>query len=68
MADWLGEDHAAFGTDMNGLISPLFTGYADLRRVVDYWEQQRMSESRIRKLAIANYARVLRQAMAARQA
>ena len=22
MADWLGEDHAAFGTDMNGLIGP----------------------------------------------
>jgi membrane dipeptidase len=68
MADWLGEDHAAFGTDMNGLIAPLFTGYADLRRVVNTWEQQRMSESRIRKLAIANYARVLKQAMAARQA
>ena len=68
MADWLGEDHAAFGTDMNGLIAPLFTSYADLRRVVDYWEQRRMSESRIRKLAIENYARVLKQAMAARQA
>ena len=31
-------------------------------------EQRRMSESRIRKLAIENYARVLKQAMAARQA
>jgi membrane dipeptidase len=68
MADWLGEDHAAFGTDMNGLLGPVLTSYADLRRVVDYWEQRRMSESRIRKLAIENYARVLRQAMAARQA
>jgi membrane dipeptidase len=68
IADWLGEDHAAFGTDMNGLIAPLFASYADLRRVVDYWEQRRMSESRIRKLAIENYARVLKQAMAARQA
>ena len=44
------------------------TNYADLRRVVDYWEQRRMSERRIRKLAIENYARVLKQAMAARQA
>ena len=68
MADWLGEDHAAFGTDMNGLLGPVFTSYADLRRVVDYWEQRRMSESRIRKLAIENYGRVLKQAMAARQA
>lgn len=68
MADWLGEDHAAFGTDMNGLAVPLFTGYSDLRRVVDYWEQRRMSESRIRKLAIENYARVLKQALASRQA
>ena len=68
MADWLGEDHAAFGTDMNGLIAPLFTGFADLRRVVDTWEQRRMSESRIRKLAIENYARVLKQAMGGRQA
>ena len=68
MADWLGEDHAAFGTDMNGLLGPVLTSYADLRRVVDYWEQRRMSESRIRKLAIENYGRVLKQAMAARQA
>jgi len=68
MADWLGEDHAAFGTDMNGLLGPVLTSYADLRRVVDYWEQRRMSESRIRKLAIENYARVLKAAMAGRQA
>ena len=68
MADWLGEDHVAFGTDMNGLIGPAITNYADLRRVVDYWERRSMSESRIRKLAIENYARVLRQALAARQA
>ena len=67
MADWLGEDHAAFGTDMNGLIGPLVTSYADLRRVVDYWERRQMGEARIRKLAIENYARVLRQALASRQ-
>ena len=66
MADWLGEDHAAFGTDMNGLIGPVLNSFADLRRVVDYWERRGMAERRIRKLAIANYARVLRQAMASR--
>jgi membrane dipeptidase len=68
MADWLGEDHVAFGTDMNGLASPVLSSYADVRRVVDTWEQRRMSEGRVRKLAIENYARVLKAAMAARQA
>lgn len=68
MADWLGEDHVGFGTDMNGISNPVITGYADLRRVVEYWERKRMDERRIRKLAIENYARVLKQAMDARQA
>jgi membrane dipeptidase len=68
MADWLGEDHVAFGTDMNGLVGPAIGNYADLRRVVDYWERRGMSEGRVRKLAMENYARVLRQALAARQA
>jgi membrane dipeptidase len=68
MADWLGEDHVAFGTDMNGISNPVITGYADLRRVVEYWERSKMDERRIRKLAIENYARVLKQALAARQA
>src|SRR5581483_5646936 len=68
MADWLGEDHVAFGTDMNGLLGPVMANYADVRRVVDHWQQQRMREARIRKVAIENYARVLKGAMAARQA
>ena len=68
LAEWLGDDHVAFGTDINGLIGPAITNYADLRRVVDYWERRGMSESRIRKIAMENYARVLRQALAARQA
>src|SRR5262249_4560238 len=68
MADWLGEDHAAIGTDMNGLVAPALTRFADLRRVVEHWQRRGMNEARIRKLAIENYARVLRQAMAARQA
>jgi membrane dipeptidase len=67
MADWVGEDHVAFGTDMNGLVGPAIGNYADLRRVVDYWQRSGMSETRIRKIAMENYARVLRQALAARQ-
>jgi membrane dipeptidase len=68
MADWLGDDHVAFGTDINGLVAPVITSYADLRRVVDYWERRGVSEGRIRKIAMENYARVLRQALGARQA
>lgn len=66
-ADWLGEDHVAFGTDMNGLVGAI-TDYSDVRRVVEHWQRRGVSESRVRKLAIENYARVLRQALEARQA
>ena len=34
LADWLGEDHAAFGTDMNAISNPAIRSYADLQRVV----------------------------------
>jgi membrane dipeptidase len=64
MADWLGEDHVAFGTDMNGLQGPAIADYVGLRRVVDLWERRQVSEARIRKIAIENYARVLKQALA----
>jgi microsomal dipeptidase-like Zn-dependent dipeptidase len=67
MAEWLGEDHVAFGTDMNALRAPAIASLADLRRVVEHWQQRQVPETRIRKIAIENYARVLRQAMAARQ-
>jgi membrane dipeptidase len=68
MADLIGEDNAAFGTDMNGLVNPVIASFADLQRVVDHWDSRNIGERRIRKLAIENYARVLKQAFAARQA
>jgi membrane dipeptidase len=68
MADLIGEDNAAFGTDMNGLANPVIASFADLQRVVDRWDSRNISERRIRKLAIENYARVLKQALAARGA
>lgn len=68
MADWLGEDHVGFGTDMNALRNPVIASFADLKRVVRYWETRGVDQGRIRKIAIGNYARVLRQAMNARQA
>ncbi len=64
-AEWLGEDHVAFGTDINGLgPNAILSTYAEVRRVVDRWQAQRMPETRVRKLAIGNYARVLKAAMA----
>ena len=68
MADWLGEDHVGFGTDMNALSGPAIADYAGLRRVVEQWERRKVPEARIRKIAIENYARVLKQALAARSA
>ena len=64
VADLLGDDHAAFGTDMNGIANPVIASFADLQRVVDHWHRRGLSDERIRKLAIGNYARVLKQALA----
>jgi membrane dipeptidase len=63
MADWLGEDHVAFGTDMNALSGPAIADYVGLRRVVNLWERRQVNEARIRKIAIENYARVLKLAL-----
>jgi membrane dipeptidase len=63
MADWLGEDHVAFGTDMNALAGPAIADYVGLRRVVNLWERRQVNEARIRKIAIENYARVLKLAL-----
>lgn len=67
MAGWLGDDHVAFGTDMNAVANSPVASYGDLRRVVRYLERKLASE-RVRKIAIGNYARVLRQAMEAAKA
>jgi membrane dipeptidase len=68
MADWLGDDHVGFGTDMNALSGPAIADYAGLRRVVEQWERRKVPEARIRKIAIENYARVLKQALTTRPA
>jgi membrane dipeptidase len=62
-ADLLGEDHAGFGTDMNGIARPVIASFADLQRVVDRWHRLGLRPERIHKLAIANYARVLKQTL-----
>lgn len=66
LSEWLGEDHVAFGTDLNGL-GPfsVLAGYGDLRRIIEHWQSKGVAEARIRKLAIENYARVLKSALRA---
>jgi membrane dipeptidase len=62
LATQLGDDHVAIGSDINGLgRSALVNELADLRTVVDRWRARGMSAARSHKLAIGNYARVLRE-------
>jgi membrane dipeptidase len=63
-AELLGEDHAGFGTDMDGIANPVIASFADLQRVVDHWQRRGLRPERIHKLAIGNYARVLKQTLA----
>ena len=53
---------------MNAISRPAIASYADLQRVVRYWQKAGYDAASIQKLAIGNYARVLKQAMAARRA
>jgi membrane dipeptidase len=64
LADTLGDNHVAFGSDVNGLgRSALVNEFVDLRAVVDHWRKRGMNDQRLRKLAIGNYARVLKEAI-----
>ncbi|MBX3519614.1 MAG: membrane dipeptidase [Xanthobacteraceae bacterium] len=67
LAEWLGEDHVAFGTDINGL-GPYasLSNYGNLKGVIAHWQRQGVPEAKIQKLAIGNFARVLKTALAAR--
>jgi membrane dipeptidase len=68
MADQLGEDHVAIGTDSHGMDNEqMLANYADVRKVIDYWQKTGMKEAHIRKIAIENYARVLKEAFRLRQ-
>lgn len=67
IADWLGHEHAAFGTDINGLgPNYILRTYAEVRQAVEIWQRQGVPERRIRNIAGLNYARVLKAAMHAR--
>lgn len=67
LADWIGDQHVGFGTDINGLGEyAMLHSYTDVRAVVAAWQRKGVPEKRVRAIAGGNYARVLKQAMAAR--
>jgi len=68
LGEWIGIDHAGIGTDMNAIARPAITSYADAQKMVRYWQKAGFADESIRKLAIGNFARVLKQAMSAREA
>jgi membrane dipeptidase len=66
--DMVGEDHLAFGTDMQGLAPAvtMMTNYSAMREVVNLMLASNMQESVVRKIAGENYARLLKTVMLAR--
>ena len=71
MADQLGEDHVGFGTDLHGLgdaKNQAVSNYGELRNVIENWQKAGIKDNRIRKMAIQNYARVLKEAFRLREA
>lgn len=63
MADMLGEDHVGVGTDTGALTSPSIASYRDLRYAIDVLQRLGMAASAVEKIAIGNYARVLKAAL-----
>lgn len=66
LGEWLGVDHVGFGTDMNAISRPAISSYADLQKVVRLWQAAGFPDESIRKIALGNFARILKQAMSAR--
>ncbi len=63
MADTVGEDHVGIGTDSGAFAKAAVTAGADLRQVVEHLLSKGTDRARIEKLAIRNYARVLKAAL-----
>ncbi len=61
----IGADHVALGTDIEG-VGPnwVVNNYADVRRVIEHLEDLRLGAAVIERVAYANYARVLKAALA----
>ncbi|MCE9659715.1 MAG: membrane dipeptidase [Burkholderiales bacterium] len=63
---WLGADHVAIGTDIEGVGSSWSVNdYSHVRKVVEALQDMKLPGSVVEKVAFANYARVLKTALAA---
>ena len=69
LIDWVGEDHLAFGTDMDGLgpFTLMHNHYADLSKAREYMASKGVSEATLHKISIGNYARILKEVFEARK-
>lgn len=65
LVDKIGADHVALGTDIEG-VGPNWTvnSYADVRKVIDRLQEMKLPDSVVERVAYANYARVLKAALA----
>ncbi|RTL64053.1 MAG: hypothetical protein EKK41_22165 [Hyphomicrobiales bacterium] len=63
MAGVLGDAHVGIGTDSGALASPAVTAGADMRRVVQHLLGQGLPRESVEKIAMGNYARVLKAAL-----
>ena len=64
MADLVGPEHVAFGTDMEGAgPGPILSNYVDLRDVADNLVRRGIPEAVLHGIFIGNYARIVRRAM-----
>jgi membrane dipeptidase len=64
----VGEDHVAFGTDMQGLAPQhtMLESYTEMREIVNLMLASNMPETTVRKVAGQNYARLLKTVMQGR--
>jgi membrane dipeptidase len=66
LVDKLGADHVAIGTDIEGVgRNWSVNDYGHVRRVVAALQEMKLADSVVERVAYANYARVLKQALAA---
>jgi membrane dipeptidase len=64
LVDWLGADHVAIGTDIEGLgTSWSVNDYSHVRSVVDALQDLKLPARAIEQVACGNYARVLKAAL-----
>ena len=66
LVGWIGADHVAIGSDIEGVGRNFSVNdYAQVREVIEALEALKLPASVVEKVAFANYARVLKAALAA---